>query len=139
MCIGGGIRIPKVQENLKAYLKNLNLSANLNGDEAFAWGASVIAANVSHYFKVKPIYTYCGYPYRIMANVMSLDHSNLSDLYDKSINIIEPLKISSRVKSIKFPYTRDFQISLYEVRKNNETFLYAQYNIYNVSEFFVIH
>ena len=44
--IGGGLRIPKVQDILKAELDK-ELSSHLNGDEAMCFGSAFIAANNS--------------------------------------------------------------------------------------------
>jgi len=57
--IGGGVRVPKVQQVLRERLGQvkpaLDLSMHLNGDEAMAQGASFYAANISTRFKVRPI------------------------------------------------------------------------------------
>jgi hypoxia up-regulated 1 len=58
--IGGGVRVPKVQQVLRERLaqakkSKLDLSMHLNGDEAMAQGASFYAANISTRFKVRPI------------------------------------------------------------------------------------
>lgn len=49
---GGGARIPKIQDALKAYL-NMPLSRHLNTDEAAAFGAAIFAASKSSQHKVK--------------------------------------------------------------------------------------
>ncbi|TFJ83042.1 hypothetical protein NSK_005667 [Nannochloropsis salina CCMP1776] len=53
--IGGGVRVPKVQQVVKDRLGSLELSMHLNGDEAMAQGAAFYAANISTSFKVRPI------------------------------------------------------------------------------------
>ncbi|KAM3567637.1 hypothetical protein VYU27_010222, partial [Nannochloropsis oceanica] len=53
--IGGGVRVPKVQQVLRERLGQLELSMHLNGDEAMAQGAAFYAANISTRFKVRPI------------------------------------------------------------------------------------
>jgi len=45
--IGGGVRIPKIQQMLKTYLQVEALGLHLNGDEAMAMGAAFHAANMS--------------------------------------------------------------------------------------------
>eukprot|EP00602_Paraphysomonas_sp_CaronLab_P000254 CAMPEP_0185031700 /NCGR_PEP_ID=MMETSP1103-20130426/19316_1 /TAXON_ID=36769 /ORGANISM="Paraphysomonas bandaiensis, Strain Caron Lab Isolate" /LENGTH=910 /DNA_ID=CAMNT_0027567315 /DNA_START=111 /DNA_END=2843 /DNA_ORIENTATION=- len=55
--IGGGVRMPKVKQNLEAYFRagDLELGAHLNGDEAMALGAAFRAANISTAFRVRKI------------------------------------------------------------------------------------
>jgi hypoxia up-regulated 1 len=53
--IGGGSRIPKVQEIIKEKT-GLDISTHLNGDEAMAHGAALYAANFSSTVHVKPIW-----------------------------------------------------------------------------------
>ncbi|KAK5575296.1 hypothetical protein RB653_010554 [Dictyostelium firmibasis] len=53
--VGGGIRIPFIQQALKDYLKRDTLDKHLNGDEAMSNGAAFYAASLTHYFKVKEI------------------------------------------------------------------------------------
>ncbi|KAM9997399.1 hypothetical protein ACTFIZ_010901 [Dictyostelium cf. discoideum] len=53
--VGGGVRIPFIQQALKDYLKRDTLDKHLNGDEAMSNGAAFYAASLTHYFKVKEI------------------------------------------------------------------------------------
>lgn len=50
--IGGGVRIPMVQNLLSDYFKGKELGAHLNGDEAMTLGAVFQAANYSSIYKV---------------------------------------------------------------------------------------
>ena len=50
--IGGGVRIPMVQNLLSEYFKGKELGAHLNGDEAMALGAVFQAANYSSVYRV---------------------------------------------------------------------------------------
>merc|ERR1712226_1775967 len=59
--VGGAWRVPKVQEILGDYLENgkgskLPLGQHLNGEEASALGAALMAANMSNSFRVKKIF-----------------------------------------------------------------------------------
>ena len=54
--VGGGTRVPKVQELLQARI-NMELGKNLNTDEAAAMGAVYKAADLSTGFKVKKFLT----------------------------------------------------------------------------------
>lgn len=54
--IGGGMRIPKVQEMLKSHLgESLDLGMHINSDEAMALGAAFHGANVSTAFRVRQV------------------------------------------------------------------------------------
>lgn len=53
---GGGARVPKVQEVLKAYVKN-ELGKNINMDEAATMGAVYKAADLATGFKVQKVIT----------------------------------------------------------------------------------
>ena len=50
---GGGARIPKIQDALRAYLDPVPLSRHLNTDEAAAFGAAIFAASKSSQHRVK--------------------------------------------------------------------------------------
>lgn len=54
--VGAGTRVPKVQEKLQAAV-NMELSKNLNTDEAACMGAVYKAADLSTGFKVKRFIT----------------------------------------------------------------------------------
>jgi len=53
--IGGGVRVPAVQQAITEFLEGKELAQNLNGDEAMATGAAFRAANLSTAFKVRPL------------------------------------------------------------------------------------
>jgi len=50
---GGGARIPKIQDTVKAYIQPVQLSRHLNTDEAAAFGAAIFAASKSSQHRVK--------------------------------------------------------------------------------------
>lgn len=53
--IGGGVRMPKIQQQLKDYFGGKDLGVHLNGDEAMALGAAFRAANLSNSFRVRQV------------------------------------------------------------------------------------
>lgn len=55
--LGGGVRMPKVKEELETYFRagDLELGVHLNGDEAMALGAAFRAANISTAFRVRKV------------------------------------------------------------------------------------
>ncbi|EGC31759.1 hypothetical protein DICPUDRAFT_156336 [Dictyostelium purpureum] len=67
--IGGAIRIPSVQQELKEYLKRDTLDKHLNGDESMSSGAAFYAASLTHYFRVKEIKFKDILPYQIDAEI----------------------------------------------------------------------
>lgn len=54
--LGGGIRVPRVQEVLKRTMNKEMLHVHLNGDEAMAFGATFIATNSSSMYHMRKIY-----------------------------------------------------------------------------------
>jgi len=54
--LGGGIRVPKVQEILKKVTEKEILHVHLNGDEAMAFGSTFIATNSSSEFRMRKVY-----------------------------------------------------------------------------------
>jgi len=54
--LGGGIRVPKIQELLQTTLQKNELGVHLNGDEAMCFGSAFIASNSSASFKVRKVY-----------------------------------------------------------------------------------
>lgn len=53
--IGGGVRMPKVQAQLKDFFAGKDLGVHLNGDEAMALGSAFRAANLSNSFRVRHV------------------------------------------------------------------------------------
>merc|ERR1719506_3627220 len=53
--LGGGVRIPRIQKELKEYFGETELGVHLNGDEAMALGAAFHAANLSKSFRVRKV------------------------------------------------------------------------------------
>merc|ERR1712125_253784 len=54
--IGGGMRVPKIQESIKSSLGGtLELGMHINSDESMALGSAFHGANVSTAFKVRHV------------------------------------------------------------------------------------
>ncbi|TYZ66366.1 hypothetical protein PybrP1_011470 [[Pythium] brassicae (nom. inval.)] len=53
--LGGGVRMPKVQAQLRDFFGGKDLGVHLNGDEAMALGAAFRAANLSNSFRVRHV------------------------------------------------------------------------------------
>ncbi len=53
----------------------VEIGAHLNGDEAMALGAVFHAANLSHFFKLRPIWLYDGFGFAIRILIKNLNES----------------------------------------------------------------
>lgn len=53
--IGGGMRIPRIQDNLKTALNDMELGLHINADESMALGAAFHGANISTAFRVRHV------------------------------------------------------------------------------------
>ncbi|CAI5719979.1 unnamed protein product [Peronospora destructor] len=53
--VGGGVRMPKIQQQLSEFFVGKDLGVHLNGDEAMALGAAFRAANLSNSFRVRQV------------------------------------------------------------------------------------
>merc|ERR1719453_1218214 len=54
--LGGGVRVPRIQKELKKYFgEDTELGVHLNGDEAMALGAAFHGANLSTAFRVRKV------------------------------------------------------------------------------------
>jgi hypoxia up-regulated 1 len=67
--IGGGSRIPKIQDLLLKVMDREQLNRNLNGDEAAALGAGFYAAGLSPSFRVRKVSVEDIFPYGVTATV----------------------------------------------------------------------
>jgi len=84
--IGGGVRIPMVQNKLSEIFKGKELGAHLNGDEAMAYGAVFQAANYSGIYRVRKIWLYDGFDYGIRLTVKAVDNGEIireEDLFEE--------------------------------------------------------
>lgn len=85
--IGGGVRIPMIQNRLAEFFQGKEIGAHLNGDEAMASGAVFQAANYSNIYRVRPIWLYDGYDYGINVIIKLLETGEVIDerkLFEKT-------------------------------------------------------
>jgi hypoxia up-regulated 1 len=73
--LGGGIRVPRIQEILQEKLKKQELGVHLNGDEAVCFGSAFIAANSSASYKVRKVYLTQHPSYQIAIEVSPADEA----------------------------------------------------------------
>lgn len=74
--IGGGIRVPKIQEILQQNLKK-DLNVHLNGDEAMCFGSAFIASNSSASFKVRKVFLTQHPQSQISISITPVDESKI--------------------------------------------------------------
>ena len=94
--IGGGIRVPKIQQILSEHLEGKEVSTHLNGDESMTLGAAFHAANLSASFKTRQIYINDGYNFDIRIE--------LKDLVGPDQTPISGEGASLDKKAVLFPY-----------------------------------
>ncbi|CAK0852352.1 unnamed protein product, partial [Prorocentrum cordatum] len=112
--VGGAWRVPKVQSILTDYLesgeKKLPLGQHLNGEEAGALGAALVAANSSSSFRVKKIFfsDFSAHEYAVQVVSLSGD-------WEKNYTILYPAGSPlGGKKKLTFNLEEDFAIKIFE-------------------------
>ena len=102
--LGGGYRVPKIQEKLQEYFgADRELGTHMNSDETFVMGAAFHAANSTGRSKCKPIGMNDIYPFAISIALSGRD---------KEIGVFKKgAKIGTR-KIIKFSQEKDVTVTL---------------------------
>lgn len=112
--IGGGVRVPKVQQTLKEFLSTkrspdkppLELSVHLNGDEAVALGAAFHGANVSTSFRVRKVGLQDVTPFAVGVRMASGAWHKRATLFKSGA------KQTSKPKTIAFQHDADIVCEL---------------------------
>lgn len=112
--VGGGWRVPKVQQLLGDFFKSgdksLPLGQHLNGEEAAAMGAALIAANFSSSFRVKKIFLSDFSNHEYAVQVTSLDGS-----WEKNVTLLYPAGSTlGGKKKLSFNSQEDFKVKVFE-------------------------
>lgn len=82
--IGGGMRVPKVQENIQRALGDgLELGMHINSDESMALGAAFHGANVSTAFKVRHVGMTDINPFPVSVSLENLESEEKGGLFGK--------------------------------------------------------
>jgi len=112
--VGGGWRVPKVQQMLTEFAesgnKKLPLGQHLNGEEAGALGAALVAANASSSFRVKKIFFSDITHHEYSVQVVSLNGE-----WEKNVTTLYPVGAPlGQKKKLAFQLEEDFGIRLFE-------------------------
>jgi len=130
LIIGGSVRIPAVQAELKKALKSDDaLGHRLDGDESVALGAAFIAANLSTAFRVRPIglIDRAFQPIQIEIDSPERESSEenpsaAADAFHKSVKLFTPGSRLGSKKKVSFTHDRDIEIKAkyYDVAANDD-------------------
>ena len=106
--IGGGVRIPKVQEMIKNYMgKDINM--HINGDDSMALGASLIAANLTSTFRVMVPEVNDGPNYKTDIEIKGLYND---DDFHKESNLMKEKQRYGHKKLINLKHNKDVKATL---------------------------
>merc|ERR1712038_2243258 len=148
--IGGGMRVPKVQESIQKTLgDDLILGMHINSDESMALGAAFHGANVSTAFKVRHVGMTDINPFPILVNLENLDANdkkkkkkkNDDDAWSKHATIFKANGKVGVKKTIAF--THDSDVSCAVEYDDDDNFQLPEgtasaietYNVRGVAEF----
>jgi hypoxia up-regulated 1 len=127
--IGGGMRIPAVQDALHehAFNKTMEIGLHINSDESMALGAAFVGANISTAFRVRPVGITDIYPYPIMISLSNLPPSedpknkkakskspsdSEMEEWSKQATIFKAFSKTGVKKTIAFSHDRDVHCAL---------------------------
>merc|ERR1712232_1122276 len=114
--IGGGMRVPKVQEYLKQYLgESMELGMHINSDESMALGAAFHGANISTAFKVRHVGMADINPFAVKVSLNELEAATDSaeeEPWSKEATIFKAGGKVGVKKTIAFTHENDVHCSL---------------------------
>merc|ERR1711871_1889912 len=111
--IGGGIRIPKIQELIKEYFGVKDLGVHLNGDEAVVLGSAFRAANISKAFRVGRVERSVGMnDVSVFPLGVRLKNAPEKKVWSKRVQLFKPRTILEKKRVIKFQHDKDIICSL---------------------------
>ncbi|GMF20722.1 unnamed protein product [Phytophthora fragariaefolia] len=114
--IGGGVRMPKIQQQLTEFFDGKDLGVHLNGDEAMALGAAFRAANLSNSFRVRQVGMTDIASYPIGVRLVDLSATEPKDNNDDEVEAKQWMKRASLFseshrlglrKSVSFSHLND--------------------------------
>ena len=116
--IGGGVRVPAVQQAIKAATGVPILTQSLNGDEAMAMGAEFKAIELSKQFKTRGFTVEDVTPYGVTVKIDNLpleadaEAETDEDAWTKSAALFRRYNKLSKKKTVTFTHDRDFTAQL---------------------------
>lgn len=126
--IGGGMRIPRVQADLKKTLNDIELGMHINADESMALGAAFYGANISTAFRVRHVGLLDVNPYPIAITLKELEEEtkikgffggakkeggeNDGNPWGKHATILKAFGKLGVKKTIAFTHDRDIHCAL---------------------------
>lgn len=150
--IGGAMRVPKVQEVVKAALGGKELGMHLNSDESMALGAAFHGANVSTSFKVRHVGMSDVNPFVVGVDLMELEKKDQAekkkglfgkmkdgDDWNKHATIFKMGSKLGAKKTIAFSIDKDVYVQLNyeesETLPEGTGMAIEQYDVAGVAEF----
>ena len=131
--LGGGLRIPKVHDLIKAATNKNELMVHLNGDEAMCFGAAFIAANSSSSFKVRKVYLtqHPQFEYRIEIRPMVEQNQTSSGeseiTYSKNLTLFKKTDCLGAKKTVALNYDKNMKVDVFAVHENKQEELISTY------------
>jgi hypoxia up-regulated 1 len=143
--LGGSIRIPKIQENLKLKLGDYSniLGTHMNGDDSMAFGAAYVCANYSSNFKGAKIELYHGANYEVKIKLSHIQNEtetlcadNTTTLADNCVRKLDKTTILYKLRygldlarTVSFKHDSDLKVELFEKFEDSEEKLVATYKL----------
>lgn len=120
--LGGGWRVPRVQQELNAMMGGKEVGTHLNGDEAMATGAAFIAANSTATFRVKQMLLHDISPFEYVLKIASIAEEDDADAGVKHGDRVEKTKVllgrngrlAQGSRTVALRTTHDFELELLE-------------------------
>lgn len=136
--IGGGIRVPKVQEMIESHLKRKDLATHLNGDEAMCFGSAFIASNSSSSMKVKQIFLTHKPEYDVTLKISPISsddfiseedqlaegrEENDTIKYNQDIKLFNITDYLGKTKGLSMNYNKNMKLEFFRVDDENPILL----------------
>ena len=109
--IGGGMRVPAIQEEIKRFLgERVELGMHLNSDESMALGAAFYGANISTAFKVRHVGLTDVNPFAIGIELVDLEPGE--EEWTKQATMFKSFGKLGVKKTIAFTHDKDVHCSI---------------------------
>lgn len=111
--IGGGMRVPKIQQEISEYLgEKVNLGMHLNSDESMALGAAFYGANISTAFKVRHVGLTDVNPFAIDISLKDLEPNKWKEEWSKQAQMFKSFGKMGVKKTIAFTHDRNVHCAI---------------------------